>query len=63
LALHFLDDVAEAQQIRFGVLQLAQGLFLVGLVLADAAGFLEHLAAVVGARAEDLVDAPCSITL
>ena len=58
LALHFLDDVAQPQQVRLGVLQLAQGLFLVGLVLADAAGLLEHFAAVVGARAEDLVDAP-----
>ena len=58
LAFDLFDDVAQAQQVGLGMVQLAQGFLLIGLILADPAGFLEHLAAVIGTRTENLVDAP-----
>jgi hypothetical protein len=57
LPLDLAQDVGQAQQVLLGLVQLADGLALVGLVLGDAAGFLEHLAAVFGTRAQDAVDA------
>ncbi len=58
LALDLADDVGQPQQIRVRMLELAQGLALVALVLGDTAGFLENLPAVLRTGAEDLVDAP-----
>ena len=57
LALDLAEDVREPQEVGLGLLQLADGLALVGLELGDAAGFFEYLPAILGAGAEDLVDA------
>ena len=56
LAFDFLDDVGDADEVGFGVLEFAEGLFLLVLVLVDARGFLEDRAAVFGMGAENLVD-------
>ena len=52
LALHLLDDVGDAEEIRLGVLELAECLFLLRLVLGDAGGLLEDGAAVLRAAVE-----------
>src|SRR6266481_4827127 len=41
LAFHFLDDVADAQQIRLGCLKLPECFAFLRLVLRDAGGFFE----------------------
>ena len=56
LPLHLADDVGEADEIRLGVLELAQRLLFLALVLRDAGGFLENRAAILRARREDRVD-------
>ena len=52
LALHFLDDVGDAQEVALGVLQLTEGLFFLRLVLRDPGGLLEDRATVLGAAVE-----------
>ena len=52
LALDLLDDVGDAEEVRLGVFELAESLFLLGLVLGDACGLLEDGAAILGAAVE-----------
>ena len=54
LALHLLDDVGDAEKIRLGVLEFAEGLFLLRLVLRDAGGLFEDGATVLGTAVEQL---------
>ncbi|OPZ03081.1 MAG: hypothetical protein BWZ09_02467 [Alphaproteobacteria bacterium ADurb.BinA305] len=56
LALHLADHVGEAQQVRVGLLDLAQGLFAVGLEFGDAGRLLEDRAAVFGLGGQDGVN-------
>ena len=56
LALHFGDDVGDAQQIGLGVFEFAQRFPLLRFELGDAGGFFEHRAAVFRLRAEKHVD-------
>ncbi len=56
LTFDFLDDVGDADEIRLGVLEFAEGLFFLVLVLVDARGFFEDGAAIFGVSAENLVD-------
>ena len=58
LAFDFLDDVGDADEVGLGVLELAEGFLLLVLVLVDARGFFKNRAAILGMRAEDLVDLP-----
>ena len=53
-----LDDVRQAKQVLLGPRQLAQGLFLVGLVPADPGGLFEDGPAIRLGRAQHLVDLP-----
>ena len=52
LALDLLDDVGDPEEVRLGVLELAESLFLLGLVLGYAGGLLEDGAAVFRAAVE-----------
>ena len=56
LAFDFLDDVGDADEVGFRVLEFAERLFLLVLVFVDARGFFEDRAAIFGVGAEDLVD-------
>jgi len=56
LPFHFADDVGQADEVGLGVLEFAQRLFLLALVLRDAGGFLENGAAIFGTRRQDRVD-------
>src|SRR6267378_3133238 len=56
LALHFLNDVADAQQICFRRLQLAERFFLLRLVFRDSGRFFENAASIFGTRTQDQVD-------
>ena len=56
LPLHFADDVGEADEVGLGVLELAERLFFLALVLGDTGGLLENRAAVLGTRGENRVD-------
>ena len=56
LALHLFDDVADAEEVGFGRLELAHRLLLLALVFRDAGGFFENGAPIFRARAEDEVD-------
>ena len=58
LAFHFLDDVLDADEVRLGVFELAEGFLFLGLEFRDARGLFENRAAVFRAVAEDLVDLP-----
>ncbi len=48
LLVHLVDDVLEAEQVLIDTLQLAEGFDLFGLETADAGGFLEDGAALLG---------------
>ncbi len=56
LAFHFLDDVADAQQIRLGRLKLPECFAFLRLVLRDAGGFFEDRTTIFGAGAQNQVD-------
>ena len=56
LALHFLDDVLNAHEVRLGVFELAEGLLFLRLELCDAGSLLEDRAAVFWAVAQNLID-------
>jgi hypothetical protein len=56
LPFDFLDDVVQAEQIGLGLLQLAQGLPLVGFEFGDAAGLFEDGAPVFRMRTENFVN-------
>src|SRR5215831_3224005 len=56
LTLHFLDDVADAQEIRFGRFEFAQRFFFLRLVFGDPSRFLENTAAIFWSRTQDQVD-------
>ncbi len=56
LAFDFGDDVGHAQQVLVGHLDLAQGLGLVMLVAGHAGGFLDEIAALLGAGLGDDAD-------
>jgi len=58
LAFDLADHVGETQQIRFGLIDLAQRFFAVSLELGDAGGLLENRAAVLWFGGEDGVDLP-----
>ena len=58
LALQLGEDVIDAQEVGFRVLQLAEGLALLCLALGDPGGFLEDLAAVLRFGAQEHVDLP-----
>jgi len=49
LTFDFADDIRQAQQVGFRLLQFAQRFLLVRLELRDAAGFLEDFAPILGA--------------
>ena len=61
LPLHLLDDVADAQQIRFGRLQFPQRFALLRLVFGDAGRFFENRAPILRSRAQIMSILPCSI--
>ena len=52
LALHFLNDVGDAQEVALGVLEFAEGLFFLRLVLRDPCGLLKYGAAVLRAAVQ-----------
>ncbi len=56
LALHFADGLRDFTQVDFGLVELAQGLFLLSLEAGDPGGFLENHTAVFGAAAQYLSD-------
>ena len=56
LTLHFFDDVADAQQIRFGRFEFAQRFLFLRLEFRDPGRFLENTAAIFGSRTQDQVD-------
>ena len=56
LALHFAHDVVDADKIRFGVFELAQGFAFLRLELGDAGGLFEHGATIFRTTAQDQVD-------
>ncbi len=56
LALHFLNDVADAQQICFRRLQLAERFFLLCFVFGDSGCFFENAASIFRTRTQDQVD-------
>src|SRR5213082_3678497 len=56
LALHFLNDVADAQQICFRRLQLSERFFLLCFVSGDSGCFFENAASIFRTRTQDQVD-------
>ncbi len=58
LAAHLAEDVLDAEEVRLGVLELAERLFLLAFEFGDARRLLEDGAAVLRAGREDLVDLP-----
>ncbi len=56
LALVLGNDVADADEVGLGVVELAQGFLLLGLVFRDPGGLLEDGTAVLGFRTEEHVD-------
>jgi hypothetical protein len=56
LAGNFADHIGDAREILVGERELAEGLAALALVLRDACGLLEHGAALLGLRRQDLVD-------
>ncbi len=56
LAFHFGDDVGDAEEVGFGVVELAEGFFFLGFEFGDAGGFFEDSAAVFGLRGKEHVD-------
>ena len=56
LAFHFGDDVGDAEEVGFGVVELAEGFFFLGFEFGDAGGFFEDSAAVFGFGREEHVD-------
>ena len=58
LPLHLLDDIGDTEKVRLGVLQLAERLLLLRLVLRDAGSLFEDGASVFRAAVEQLRRAP-----
>ena len=56
LALHLAHDVVDADEIRFGVFELAQRFAFLRFELGDAGGFFEHGATIFRTTAQDQVD-------
>ena len=56
LAFYFLNNVANAQQVRLGCLKLPECLAFLRLVFRDAGGFFEDRTTVFGTRAQNHVD-------
>src|SRR5947209_19832716 len=56
LALHFLNDVADAQEVCFGRLQLAESFFLLRFVFGDSGGFFKNAASIFGTGTQNQVD-------
>ena len=56
LPLHLSNEIGDAQQVLVGVLQLAEGFFLLRLELRDARRFLEHHPAILRLAGEQLRD-------
>src|SRR5438874_13640010 len=56
LALHFLDDVADAQQICFRRLQLAERFFLLRFIFRDSGGLFENAASIFRTGTQNQVD-------
>ena len=61
LAFHFLDDVADAQKIRFGRFQFAQRLFLLAFVFRDAGRFFKNRAPIFRRELRIKSILPCSM--
>jgi hypothetical protein len=51
LAFHFLDDVADAQQVRFRRLEFAERFFLLRFVFGNPGSFFENRPPIFRARA------------
>ena len=56
LPLHFLNDVADAQQIRFCRFQFAERFFFLRFVFSDSGRFLKNAAPIFRTRTQDQVD-------
>ena len=56
LPLHFLNDVADTQQIRFGRFHFAQRFLLLRFVFSDSGGFFKNAASIFGTRTQDQID-------
>ena len=56
LALHFFDDVADAQQICFGRFEFTQRFALLRFVFGNAGCFFENRATIFWPRTQDHVD-------